>query len=222
LVDSDLYLGTDEKGLSGVPEDILKYKAELIFCGLIIAALAVGTYERNKVWTTDTGVWLNSIKHSPNKDRPYNNVGAILMHKEKLQEAKPYIEKAVSLKGEAGSVSQMEAINNLGIIYGEEERFDEAFSYFESALKLGTTAPKWKALLPQAENNYGLYKFKAGEYDESLSHIRRALRLEPRFELARLNFQRIMAARIKKNSTNGTPRRAGTNGKKRLPAGRQE
>jgi tetratricopeptide (TPR) repeat protein len=184
----------------------LKNKADLIFCGLIIAALAVGTYERNKVWTTDTGVWLDSIKKSPNKDRPYNNVGAILMHRGKLQEAKPYIEKAVSLKG----VSEMEAINNLGIIYGEEERFDEAFSCFESALKLTETSPRWKPLIPQTENNYGLYKFKAGDYDESLSHIRRALRLEPRFELARLNFQRIIAERIKKGDTNGT------NGKKRM------
>jgi protein O-mannosyl-transferase len=160
---------------------------DLIFCGLVIAALAVGTHERNRVWKTELGLWQDTAKKSPNKDRPYNNIGAILMRSNKLQEAKPYVEKAVRLKG----VSQMEANNNLGVIYGEEERFDEAFSCFELALKIAPTAY-------QVENNYGLYKFKSGDYDESLSHLRRALGLNPHFELARLNFQRIAAERIKK------------------------
>ena len=160
---------------------------DLIFYVLIIAALMVGTYERNRVWLTDIGLWQDCVKKSPNKDRPYNNLGSALMKAKRFPEAKIQLEKAISL----GGISQMEANNNLGIILGEENQFSEAFVHFERALKIVPNA--W-----ETNNNLGIYKFKSGDNEVALFYIKRALKLNPDSPLVRGNFQKITAAKIKK------------------------
>ena len=162
-------------------------RLDLIFYVLILAALMVGTYERNRVWLTDIGLWQDCVKKSPNKDRPYNNLGSALMRAKRLPEAKPLFEKAISL----GGVSQMEAHNNLGIILGEEKNYPEAFKNFNVALKIQPNA--W-----ETHNNLGLYKFLNGDCEEAVYHLREALKLNPDSQVIRSNFQKVMANQVKR------------------------
>ena len=174
-------------------------KIDFAVMGLIIAALVVGCYERNRVWRTEKSLWLDVIKKSPNKDRPYNNLAAHLLREHKpgdhnLREAKVYLEKAVSMP----NFSQIESINNLAIIYGEEGNYEKAFEMLDKAMTLyrrlrkvpGTeTSEVFRA---EIENNLGLYMFKAGKLDEALYHIKECLKIMPDYDIARINFQNII------------------------------
>lgn len=42
---------------------------------LLLIALSVATYERNKVWQTKFSLWMDAVKKSPLKSRPHNNLG---------------------------------------------------------------------------------------------------------------------------------------------------
>jgi Tfp pilus assembly protein PilF len=107
-------------------------KLDLIFYALIIAALAVGTYERNRIWQTDLSLWEDCTMKSPDKERPYLNLGAALIDRGRFSEARFYLEEALRHNGP----NRFKTLHNLGVVCREEKKFDEATSYFKRALEI--------------------------------------------------------------------------------------
>jgi tetratricopeptide (TPR) repeat protein len=123
--------------------------ADLILYALVIAALAVGTYERNEVWKSERSLWLDTAVKSQGKQRPHANLAFVLYSEKNYPEAKAELEEAIRIGGDL----QFMALNNLGLIHGEEKKYDEAISCFEQALLIAPTHPIVK-------KNLAVYSYK--------------------------------------------------------------
>ena len=64
---------------------------------LLFSILSFWTFERNKIWANDLALWLDCAIKSPNKPRPYNNVGQKLMSQDRYADAKIFLLHAVKL-----------------------------------------------------------------------------------------------------------------------------
>lgn len=103
---------------------------------------------------TKEKIYRNAIKTFPEDWRGYNDLSAILIAQNKLDEAKTMADKANTMSPNNGNV-----LNNLGVISLMKNDFTNAKPYFESASKFGV-----------AEGyNLGLIKIKAGDYAGAMS-----------------------------------------------------
>ena len=79
-------------------KEILKnksYKAAIFFgIALLLGGHAYGTYQRNKVWSSDESLWQDVTIKSPNNGRGLMNYGLTLMAKGDYIEAEEYFKKA--------------------------------------------------------------------------------------------------------------------------------
>jgi tetratricopeptide (TPR) repeat protein len=94
--------------------------AALILC-LAALVLAGATFARNSVWRTEETLWKDSIRKSPGKARPWNNLGVTLAKQKRLTEAIHAMETAVRL-----DPYYLDGRLNLGQAYAEAERFTDA------------------------------------------------------------------------------------------------
>src|SRR3989338_7992977 len=60
---------------AGLCAAIKNFKVFLAIWMLVIVIFSYLTFERNKVWRTEVSLWQDVIQKSPNKARPYNNLG---------------------------------------------------------------------------------------------------------------------------------------------------
>jgi len=101
---------------------------------LILAILLTygwATYHRNFIWKDEITLWLDVVKKSPEKSRPYNNVGLAYFEKRLIDEAMPYFIKSLSLDPDSPSTH-----NNLGLCFSAKGWVDQAIEEFRQAVKL--------------------------------------------------------------------------------------
>ncbi len=60
-----------------------------------ILLLSIATITRNKIWHTQISLWTDTISKSPNKSRPYNNLGVALLAKKQYIDAADAYQKAL-------------------------------------------------------------------------------------------------------------------------------
>lgn len=168
----------------------------------IIVAVCL-SFKRNIVWIADESIWMNSIKKSSSKGRPYNAIGKALVDKGAYDDAFIYLKKVVELEPsnsiahnnisyilykkknynearQAAIVAIMtwpdnaEAHNNLGLIYLEEGLLDNAIAEFKYSIRLKGS--------PQSMVNLGVAYDKKGLLDEAIMEYKSALAIEPWFK----------------------------------------
>jgi Tfp pilus assembly protein PilF len=160
-----------------------------IFCTIIIGLLMWWTYSRNAVWNDEVRIWMDSVKKSPNKSRPYNNVGSAFLKmqgvdlNQKMNMAAPWIIKAIELDKDS-----IEAHNNLAIILSNHGKYEEAIFHLKIAVKIRPYS--W-----EIRNNMGLYLAALGKYDEAVVQLKESIRINPYVELSKKNLERIEARR---------------------------
>ncbi len=66
----------------------------MILFGTILL-LSITTISRNKIWHTQISLWTDTISKSPNKSRPYNNLGVALLAKRQYIDAAEAYQKAL-------------------------------------------------------------------------------------------------------------------------------
>jgi tetratricopeptide (TPR) repeat protein len=71
---------------------------DMVVMVVIILVLCMGTYARNEVWNSDSGLWADVVKKSPNKARGYANTIGALVTEGRYEEAKQYGARAMRLK----------------------------------------------------------------------------------------------------------------------------
>jgi hypothetical protein len=190
--------------------------------GLILAGMvAIGmvwTHDRNLVWADDITLWADSLKKSPDKVRPYVNLG--LAHKERgqLGKAVDYLSRAVQLepdyskarynlsnalltKGEFRLAERhaaiavrlkpadVDSLNVLGIALARQGKLEPAVENFSRAVRLNPH---------KAESHYNLALAlaNAGDIDQSIQHCAEAVRLKPDYTAARLHLQRLRSGSV--------------------------
>jgi tetratricopeptide (TPR) repeat protein len=178
-----------------------------IGCALILL-FSYWTIERNRVWRDALTLWADSVEKSPNKARPYSNLGVAQKSQNMVDEAAVNFRKALQLNPD-----YTEAHHNLAVILKEQDKTSEAVAHYRKAIEIDPTYVKSynnlglillkdrtdeaialfvKALqirpdFSQAHNNLGLALSKQGKYSEAIDHYIKALALEPNNAKAHLN-----------------------------------
>jgi len=178
-----------------------------ISCALIIL-FSYWTFERNNVWRDRLTLWADCVKKSPNKARPYSNLGVAQKKQNMADEAFQNFRKALQL-----DPNYVDAHHNLGVMLEAQNKKSEAIAHYRKAVELDPTyvrsynnlglallednpdeaivhfikALQIKPNFAQAHNNLGLALSKQGKISEAIDHYAKALSIEPNSAKAHLN-----------------------------------
>jgi tetratricopeptide (TPR) repeat protein len=127
---------------------------------------SVWTYQRNEVWRDPVAFWSDTVKKSPNKARPRNNLAKALAHQGDYEKAiAQYLE---SLRIDPGLAN---VHNNLGNAFFQQGKLGQAIDQYRIALEI---EPK----IAKPHTNLGLALAQQGNREEAIRHFRRALRID--------------------------------------------
>jgi tetratricopeptide (TPR) repeat protein len=142
----------------------------------VLAALAVAcgclTYQRNRAFSSEEGIWKDTVAKCPQNYRAHAYLGyALAKIPGRLDEEVSQYQEALRLKPDFA-----EAHNNLGNTLEKiPGRQDDAIAQYEEALRL-------KPDMAEAHRNLGYVLAKIpGRLDEAIAHAREALRIRPDF-----------------------------------------
>ncbi len=100
-------------------------------CCAILPLYAYGTYQRNKVWSTDEALWRDAATKSPRNGRALMNYGLALMRRGDYVGAQEYFLRALPLTPNYYSLEI-----NLGIVSGHLKNDLRARAHFQRAISL--------------------------------------------------------------------------------------
>ena len=146
------------------------FKPRVLALGILcisIAFCSFWTYERNKVWRSEYALWSDSVKKSPNKARPHNNLGLALADMGRQDEAIEQYYEALKI-----NPVYHKAFNNLGNLYEKEGRYEEAISVYENVLER-------KPTYVSANYNIANIYMKIGDFKKAENHYVTALIFKP-------------------------------------------
>lgn len=190
-----------------------KYIKPRQFCIPVLCILfAVGTfwtYERNRVWGDAIALWQDCVAKSPNKARPYNNLGVALGQAGQTEAAIENYHAAIKINPDYGKAhynlgsalaraghlqigiahmtralelepNNYEAHNNLGIALLLQGSPQKAATHFQKALEIN-------ANYASAHNNLGIAMKRQHLLSEAVFHFNQALRIDPAYAEAHNN-----------------------------------
>jgi tetratricopeptide (TPR) repeat protein len=178
----------------------------VLACVLVLLSFGATTYARNDLWSDHIGMWEDTVKKSPRKARPHNNLGQAYFAKGFNEKAEEHFEKAIAL-----DPFYADPHFNLGSVYyrrGMHEEAAEQFNYavyakpknaeahLNLALALAATGERKKAErhlkiaaslrpYPEAHYNLGVLYMKKGNREKARREFSRALVLNPGYVDAR-------------------------------------
>jgi len=143
----------------------------------IVLIYGVVTYGRNFVWKDEVTFWSDVVKKSPDKARPYNNLGRAYLTNKTFQQAIPFLKEALRLNPYFSF-----AHYNLGIAYQGIGLCDEAITEYRKAL-YGTK----QIYFAEVHNNMGVCYFAEGRTDTAIEEFKKAVEINPYFSDAHFN-----------------------------------
>jgi tetratricopeptide (TPR) repeat protein len=192
---------------------IKPYLMEIAICSLILIVLAMGTYLRNKLWNNDIEFWIDCVKKSPNKARPYVNVGFTYLNEGVYDKAIDWTQKALQIDPQYAT-----PYYNLGVIYEKLGDLDQAiimwrksletdpglylahYSLGKTYLRKGQCEEAQVALKeylnvysysPDAHNYLGIAYVCLKQFDKAIKEFEWELQINPYHPFAHLNLGRI-------------------------------
>ena len=140
---------------------------ELIVLICIIAVCAFATYRRNAIWENDLCLWGDVLKKSPQKARPYNNLGLAYKEQGLLDEAIRLLSKSAALDPDRAKPHY-----NLGLCYLEKGWTDKAIVEFKRTIRI-------EPYNVEAYNHLGICNFNINRVDQAISKFQHAIRIDP-------------------------------------------
>ena len=137
----------------------------LFAVGGLVAVLVLGfaAYQRNHVWGDAIRLWRDTVNKSPNKARPYNNLGQLLNDAGKPWEAMPVLRKSLQL------APYFDRANfNLARSYSLIGQSAKAIPLLQKAI---TANPDFNG----AYNDLGAALIKVGRYGEAATFLEQNL-----------------------------------------------
>lgn len=175
------------------------YLVFLIFAVVIISSLAARSFIRSLDWKSDYSLTSHDIQVDPNSFVLHNNLGYVLLHEQKYDEAAKHFVRALEL------YPTQSTSDNLAHTYSKLGKGDKAIETYEKSLAQGEyymTYQNYAAellrqkKLPQAKtviekglksypNNptlyllFAVYEYKSGEVQKAIDNAQRANYLSP-------------------------------------------
>jgi tetratricopeptide (TPR) repeat protein len=134
--------------------------------GCAVVALCVATIQRNKVWSTNVSFWSDTVAKSPDKFRPWKNLGVAYTHQNQLEKAIGCFRRAIEL-----SPRSLEAYFGLANALIGGSRYREGLEAAEAGLRI--------------KEHAGLYYFmgialrQLGEEPRAAESLLKAVALDP-------------------------------------------
>lgn len=148
---------------------------------VVIAANAVGTYQRNEVWKTEESLWLDVTQKSPNNGRALMNYGLTKMARGEFTQAKELFENARRINPNYWTLEI-----NLGIVNAALGDHETAESHFRRAVELDDGA--------SSQHYYAKWLVEQGRTPEAVPRLSRAIELSPATAQSRELLMSIFAA----------------------------
>jgi protein O-mannosyl-transferase len=180
-----------------------------LLCLVFLSCLAVLTWRQSAMYTDIETLWQTTIRRNPKAWMAYNNLGTILLHKGRVDDAILDFRKSLEIKG-----NHADAQANLGSALLQKGEVDQAIAEYGKALaiKPGNALVHYdlgNALFlrgqvdeaiahylktleinpnnADAYNNLGIAVLNKGEVDRATAYYQKALEINPRYVQARAN-----------------------------------
>ena len=176
---------------------------------VVVTAFTAVSYSQTSFWQNSETLWNQTLANTTKNPIAENNLGDVLVHQHRLDEAIVHFQNALRLYPD-----HAEANNNLGYALASQGKSAEAIPYYQAALRI-------RPAFPGAHQNLALSLAQTGRLDEAIIHFRETLRLEPAAVDAHYNLATILlqlgrrdeaiahlteALRLKPNDTQVTER----------------
>jgi tetratricopeptide (TPR) repeat protein len=184
MAESRMYLPAAALLALGALPLYYRFRAKALGCMMGgVALLALLTFQRNRAYASDVGIWEDSLAKCPVNSRGHNNLAVALANDpSRVPRALAEFEEALRI-----SPGYAEARCNYGAtLFKLPGRQHEAIAQFEEALRAN---PGYAA----AHNNLGTALGDEGRTAEAIQQYRDALRTDPRFAIAHDNLGNALA-----------------------------
>lgn len=204
----------------GVAELLARWEnsLEIASVGVAVALVLLMMASRDQVshWSDSVALWNSAIEATEPNNVAQNNLGNVLLHQGKVDEALEHLQTSLAIAPEVADThlsmgnallqkgQRTEAIAqyrralelrpdfagahlNLGAALQYSGQLNEAIAEYERALELNPD-------LAQAHNNLGVALQDAGRVKEAIPHFQKALELQPGYQTAADNLARALKA----------------------------
>jgi tetratricopeptide (TPR) repeat protein len=156
-------------------------KIVAVFIGLmILGGNSYGTYQRNKVWSSDENLWYDVSIKSPKNGRGLMNYGLAKMRRGEYQVAIDYYTRAFST--DYGNHPYLSL--NMAICQNAIGNQELAKKYYEESIQKGSS-------YPDCHYFYAQWLLKNGDVSKASYHLSEVLRLSPGHEHAKTLFDQL-------------------------------
>jgi len=187
---------------------------EMTIFGAIILLLSAGTFSRNKIWGDQISLSADCVKKSPNKARPYVQLGEAYLNAGAYDKALEITQKGIPFDpkhgaaeyyilgltyrkmGDANKTMEMEkksveayptftlAYYTLGQLYFETGQYEDSEKAFQKFL---SEFPYF----PEVHNLLAVVYMAQKQFDKAVRELEWEIRISPSYALAHLNLGQI-------------------------------
>jgi protein O-mannosyl-transferase len=152
-------------------------------CTGLLMILGMASWARARVFESQETLWTDTLAMNPDCWIGHNNLGLILLKKERVDEAREHFLKAVELNPDSFLVHA-----NLGNALFKEGELEEAVIQYQRATQIN---PKYFGI----HYNLGVAFFRTGKLDQAITQFEETLRLKPDFGPAKVSLERATRSR---------------------------
>jgi protein O-mannosyl-transferase len=139
----------------------------LIYAGVLVLILGIATYQRNYVWGNSVRLWQDVVVKSPNKSRPYNNLGVVLERAGRRPEAFRSFNRAIAI-----DPYNHDAYYNLADLYLVSGQPEKALGLLQTAINLKPDFANAYVLAGAALMRAGRFQDVISFLEQNLDHIK--------------------------------------------------
>ena len=159
----------------------------------ILATLTALSWRQTSLWADNENLWRHTIK-CRESDLAHNNLGDLLLHGGRIQEAEQEFRQALLLNSD-----YTEALNSLGVLLFSRGETDSALDLFRRSTRVDPS----NAL---GYFNLGHAYLRLGRLQDSVAELRESLRLDPMRIKARRDLDEALSkARMDSGARQGIP-----------------
>jgi tetratricopeptide (TPR) repeat protein len=162
-------------GIFGLAWEKFKY-ALFGFFAILIGINSVLAHQRNNAWKDDISLWSDAVSKSPNKERPYLNLGYAYGNRKQWDSAIANFTKVNEIRPKYHAA----AYYNLGIAYWAIGQKDKSMENYSMAI---IADPKYA----EAYYGRGVCYYYLNQYDKSIDDYTKALTINPNFGIIYFN-----------------------------------
>ncbi len=167
------------KNFKKIPEYFYNFNYQLAVLAVLMLPIGLGTYSRNKVWSSASAFWGDIVKKAPLKARGHNNLGVALSEEGKVDESIKHYKQAIRLDRHYA-----DPLSNIAVAYSMKGEIDKAIFALRGAINI---FPNYA----EAYNNLGTLLLKKKQYEEAERSLDMAIQIRPYYGKAFYNKGRL-------------------------------